>query len=127
MADLVALVHLLYVLFALGGQVMILLGGLLRWKWVRNMGFRVTHLTAVAIVALEAVIGMACPLTVWEYDLRQGAGENVDTGVSFIARLVRLVLYHDLPPWVFTTAHISFGVFVIATIYLIPPRRRQKA
>jgi hypothetical protein len=126
MADLVALAHLLYVLFALGGQAMILLGGLLRWKWVRNMGFRMTHLTAVAIVALEAVLGMACPLTVWEYDLRQGAGENVDAGVSFIARLVRLVLYYDFPAWVFTVLHISFGVFVLATIFLIPPRRRQK-
>src|SRR5262249_30053427 len=43
-ADLVVVVHFGYVSFVLVGQVLILLGVMCRWRWVRNPWFRWLHL-----------------------------------------------------------------------------------
>ena len=41
------------------------------WEWVRNWWFRVAHLVAILIVAAEAFLDIPCPLTEWEYRLRE--------------------------------------------------------
>jgi hypothetical protein len=125
-ADFIAVFHFLYVLFAVGGQVSIVLGVVLGWEWVRNPAFRIIHLAAVSLVAVEAMAGMFCPLTIWEYDLRTLAGQATETNLSFIARLMRMIIYYDFPPWVFTVIHISFGLLVILTFVLMPPRFRKR-
>jgi len=125
-ADLIVIFHFLYVMFAVGGQVAIMVGAWLRWHWIRQPIFRIVHIIAVACVALEAAIGMICPLTEWEYNLRQLAGQSVDRDLSFISRLVRMIIFYDFPPWVFTCMHISFGLLVILTFVLIPPRFHNK-
>ena len=86
-----------------------------------NPPFRYAHLGAIAFVALESVIGVACPLTVWEDALR-GAGPQ---GKSFIGRWVSYFLYYDLPPWAFTALYVLFALAVATTLFWIPPRRRQ--
>jgi hypothetical protein len=126
LADLIAIFHLLYVIFAVGGQVIIMVGWVKRWQFIRKPGFRITHLIAVGFVALEAVIGMICPLTEWEYMLRRMAGQSIDSNLSFIARLVRMIIFYDFPPWVFTFMHISFGILVILTFIFVPPKHRKK-
>lgn len=126
LADLIVIVHFLYVMFALGGQAIIILGWVWRWQCIRQPGFRITHLIAVGFVAMEAVIGMVCPLTDWEYILRQMAGQSVERDISFIARLVRMIIFYDFPSWVFTFMHISFGVLVILTFILVPPHFHKK-
>jgi len=126
LADLIVTFHFLYVIFALGGQVAIVVGVWLRWHWIRQPIFRIAHLAAVAFVALEAAIGMICPLTEWEYNLRQLAGQSVDLDLSFLARLVRMIIFFDFPPWVFTIMHTSFGLLVVVTFVLVPPRFHKK-
>lgn len=126
LADLLVVVHFLYVLFAVGGQVFILLGAIGKWNGIRNPLFRVIHLSAVALVALEAATGIDCPLTVWEFDLRKLSGQMVEQNLSFIARLVRLVIFYNLPYWVFTLMHIAFGLLVVFTYVLIPPRFQRR-
>jgi hypothetical protein len=124
LADILVILHFLYVLFAVGGLMVILLGALRQWAFVRNPLFRTMHLAAVGLVALEAALGIDCPLTVWEFDLRHLAGQPVEHNLSFVARLARLIIFYDLPHWVFTTMHIAFGVAVIATYIMIRPRFR---
>jgi hypothetical protein len=126
LADFIVIIHLFYVLFAVGGQVVILAGAVLAWKGIRNPLFRISHLVAVGLVAVEAAIGISCPLTLWEYDLRQLAGQTVDKDLSFIARLVRLVIFYNFPYQVFTSLHIAFGLLVVFTYILIPPRFQRK-
>ena len=92
-------------------------GSLLGWRWVRNRAFRYTHLAAIVFVAAEALVGMACPLTVWEYVLRRAAPD----GPSFVAHWVSRLLYYDLPGWVFTTGYVVFASAVAVTLWLIPP------
>lgn len=126
LADLVVLVHFLYVLFAVGGEAFILLGTARRWAQARNLPFRIGHLVSVALVALEAATGTDCPLTAWEYRLRQLAGQAVEDHLSFIARLVGTLIYYDFPRWVFTLAHIAFGCLVVLTYVLMPPRSTRR-
>ena len=76
---------------------------------------------AICFVAAEAILGVACPLTLWEDALR---GRNSDLG--FVARWVRRMLFFDLPEWVFTTAYVAFATVVALTLWLIPPQRRAK-
>jgi len=58
--DIIVTFHSLYVAFTVGGELAILLGGLLRWDWVRNRAFRMVHLASVLLVALEASVGVLC-------------------------------------------------------------------
>jgi hypothetical protein len=121
LADAVLVVHLAFVLFVVGGLALVLAGARRGWAWIRNPWFRWTHLGAIVFVALEALAGIACPLTVWEDALRGATGRP-----SFVARGVRAVLYWDLPMWIFTAAYVLFAAAVAYALIAIPPRRREK-
>ena len=125
-ADLVVMVHFAYVAFVVVGLLAILLGVVLRWRWVRSMWFRVLHLAAISLVAAEAVCGMTCPLTTWEQDLQTLAGETAYRG-DFIAAWVHDWLFYDAEPWVFTVCYVLFALTVLATFVLAPPRWRGGA
>lgn len=124
-ADLVLLLHLAYLGFTVGGEGAIILGGIFHWAWVRNRLFRILHLAAVIFVAFEAVIGMWCPLTVWEYRLRTLAGQQVEDQLSFLARLIQSLLYYDFPPWFFLSLYLGFALLVVVTFIFVPLNRRR--
>jgi Protein of Unknown function (DUF2784) len=126
LADTVVIVHFGYVLFAVGGEILVLAGGLLGWRWMRNLPFRLAHLAAVVLVAVEALLGVICPLTEWEYRLRELAGQQVERQLSFVARLVRAIIFYDFPAWVFTAAYVAFALLVAGSLLLFPPRRAQR-
>src|SRR5262249_47512695 len=105
-ADLIVALHVAYVGFIVVGELAILIGLWLRWGWIRNLWFRLGHWTAILIVALEAVCGLDCPLTVWEDNLRRLAGQEV-AGDSFIGRCLHNMLFYDFETWVFTVAYVS--------------------
>jgi hypothetical protein len=125
-ADVISVVHFAYFGFVVLGQVFILLGIVRRWQWVRNLWFRAAHLLAIALVAIEAVIDMKCPLTEWERALREKAGETI-SDASFMARLANEIMFHEFDEWVFRIAHIAFAVIVVATFVIAPPRWRRKS
>jgi hypothetical protein len=122
LADVVLVVHFAFVLFVIGGLALTWLGALAGWRWVRNFWFRAAHLAAIAFVAGEALLGIWCPLTVWEAGLRGRSAEK-----SFMADWIHRLLYYDLPEWTFTVAYVLFGGIVAATWYFIRPfsPRRQ--
>ena len=123
LADIIVTVHFCYVGFTFGGEILILLGGLFRWRWVRNLSFRIVHLASVTLVAVEAVAGAQCPLTTWEYQLRIEAGQQVEGQISFIARLMRSVIFYNFPGWVFLASYIGFAILVGLTFMLVTPQR----
>ena len=122
LADLVLFTHVLVVMFVVLGLIMILLGGTLKWQWVRNPWFRLTHLACIAVVVMQAWAGVVCPLTTLEMWLRTQAGAQVYSG-SFIAHWLDNILYYDLPNWVFTLVYSSFGALVLASWFGVKPRR----
>ena len=127
LADIIVAVHFCYVGFTIGGEIVILLGGLFGWRWVRNLSFRIVHLAAVALVAVEALAGAQCPLTTWEYRLRMMAGQRAEEQISFVARLVRSMIFYDFPAWVFLAAYAGFALLVGITLILVAPRRNPRA
>ena len=119
MADVLLVVHFAIAAFIVGGLPLVWLGAALGWRWVRNPWFRYAHLAAIAFVAAEALLGIACPLTVWEDMLRGGVQAE-----SFIGRWVRRLLFYEAPQWVFTAAYVAWAAATLATLRLVPPRRR---
>jgi hypothetical protein len=126
LADIIVAFHFCYVGFTVGSEIAILLGGPLHWGWVRNLAFRIVHLASVVLVALEALAGASCPLTVWEYRLRVLAGQRVEHQISFIARIVRSIIFHNFPAWVFLVAYLSFAFVVGLTFILVAPARKPR-
>jgi hypothetical protein len=123
LADLVVAVHFAYVAFVVGGELLILIGLACHWRWVRNAWFRLTHLLFIGVVAAEAALRLACPLTVWEERLRGRAGQAVQ-GESFVGRLLHNALFLNVPPGWIPVLHIAFGALVLLTFFLAPPRWR---
>ena len=121
LADLTVIAHLAYFCFVVLALPLILLGGYLGWAWVRNFWFRMIHFAMIAVVVAEELLGIACPLTTWERDLRLRAGGVVYRG-SFIGHWVHELLFVDLPPWAFTVIYCAFGLLVLASLVWVPPR-----
>lgn len=122
LADFILIAHFAFVLFIVGGLALIWTGAGLGWRWVRNFWFRIVHCAAILFVAGEALLGVWCPLTVWEDALRGGARDEM----SFIARWVHRILFYNFPEWVFTVAYVLFALAVIATFYLVRPASRSR-
>jgi hypothetical protein len=118
-ADVLLVLHFAIVLFIVGGLILTWLGAALGWGWIRNRWFRYLHVGAIAFVAAEALLGIACPLTVWEDLLRGGVRAE-----SFVGRWVRELLYYRAPEWVFTSLYVAWAAATLVTLRLVPPRRR---
>ena len=121
-ADLIVVIHLAYVIMVVGGLFVILIGGFLKWRFVRIFWLRAVHLAMILIVVLEALLGIVCPLTDWEYDIRTAAGQHDVSNMSFIARLVHYLIFFEFPEYVFTIGYCLFAIAVIISWRLFPPR-----
>ena len=120
-ADAVLLVHALFVAFVVFGLVLILAGGGLRWGWVKNPWFRVTHVAAIGVVVIQSWLSVICPLTNLEMAFRSRAGVAVSPG-SFIGHWLETLLYYQAPAWVFVVCYTAFGALVVASWFWVRPR-----
>lgn len=121
LADLILVTHFLFVAFVVGGLALVCVGGALGWRWVRNFWFRIAHLAAIVFVTGEALVGVMCPLTIWEDALRGARTEQ-----SFIARWIQRILFHDFPQGAFTIAYIAFALIVAMTLWIVRLEPRKK-
>ena len=117
LADAVLVMHAAFVLFVAGGLIATWMGVAFGLAFARNRWFRCLHLAAIAFVAIESLLGYACPLTIWEDALRGNAGDK-----GFVARWVHAWMYWDWPAWVFTAIYLSFAALVASTWWRYPPR-----
>lgn len=126
LADVVLLLHVVIVLFNLVGLLLIWIGWLRRWGFVRNVSFRIAHLLCMGYVAVQAVFGMTCPLTTWENALRTKAGTGPVYEESFIGHWFGKLLFYEAEPWVFTVGYIVFFGLIVLSWIIVPPRQRIK-
>jgi polyferredoxin len=120
LADLLLVFHFLIAGFIVLGLILVWIGALAGWNWIRNPWFRYLHLAAIAFVAAEALIGATCPLTLWEDLLRGGARPE-----TFIGRWVQRLLYYNAPEWVFTMLYAAWAAATAVTLWFVPVRRQQ--
>jgi hypothetical protein len=125
LADAVLVLHALFVGFVVLGQIAIVVGLLARRRWARALPLRLCHLGCVLFVVVQTWLGLTCPLTTWEHELRVQAGEaGYERG--FIATWLYRLIYYDAEPSVFATIYTVFGAIVVLTWILGPPRRRPR-
>lgn len=120
LANAVLILHVGIVLFIIGGLVLTLIGGLRHWVWVRNFWFRAAHLLGIAYIAMEAWLGIVCPLTTLEQWLREQAGQAVYAG-AFVAYWLRKFMFYEAAPWVFIAAYSGFGLLVLLSWFWFAP------
>jgi hypothetical protein len=114
LADVVVIVHLAFVAFALLGGLLVL-----RWRWLAWL-----HLPAAAWATLVEIAGWICPLTPLENRWRHAAGDEV-YAAGFVEHYVVPVLY---PGHLTRTAQIAIGALVAAVnvgVYLRLSRSRR--
>lgn len=122
LADLILVLHAGFVAFVVVGQILILAGLALKWRWVRNFRFRLVHLGAIVFVTVQTWAGLACPLTALENHLRHRAGQaGYDEG--FIAHHLHGLIFHDASPRTFALVYTGFGLVVVGTWILGRPVR----
>ncbi len=121
LADLVVVLHALYVVFVVLGMAAILIGTALRRGWARNFWFRMLHLLAIGVVVAQEFFGTRCPFTAWENALRARAGQATYPG-AFLGYWAHRLIFLDAPPWAFTIGYCLFGLAVLLVFVLAPPR-----
>jgi hypothetical protein len=124
LADIVAIIHLGYVVFVILGFILIVVGIIFRWRWIRNPWFRILHLAAIIAVAMEAIVGVYCPLTMLEFRLRYPTGLFQER-ISFIGSFIDSILFYEAPSWVFTAVYTAFAMLVFITFIIAPPARKS--
>ncbi|MBX3686044.1 MAG: DUF2784 domain-containing protein [Rhodocyclaceae bacterium] len=120
LADLVLTLHVLLVVFVVGGLPLIVLGNFLAWGWVNGLRFRLAHLLAIVVVMAEAWLGIDCPLTTLEMWLR-AAAEQATYSTSFVQYWLERLLYYRAAQWVFVLAYSLFGLLVVLAWWAFPP------
>ncbi|MGL4422249.1 MAG: DUF2784 domain-containing protein [Gemmataceae bacterium] len=123
LADVVVALHVGYVAYVIFGQLAIVVAAPFRWSWARNPYFRWSHLTAIGIVAYEAIMNIRCPLSVWEEQLRHAAGQGFDSSQTFMGRLLHNLLFIEgMPEVFFTTLYLATLAIVLQGLIMYPPR-----
>lgn len=123
LADVILILHALFVAFVVLGLFVVYVGCLLNWQWVRNRAFRIVHLCAIGYVVIQAWLGVVCPLTTWEMGLRAEVGAATYSG-SFIQYWLHSLLYFTLPEWVFVVVYTLFGSLALASWFVVRPNAR---
>ncbi len=115
LADLVVVLHFLFVLF-------VIFGGLLALRWPK---VAYVHLPIAVYGALIELVGWICPLTPLEKRLRESAGQQGYEG-GFVEHYILPVLY---PGGLTRGVQLVLGALVIAiniAVYAVVARRRRR-
>jgi len=126
LADAVLLLHFSFVILVVGGLVVVWLGHFRGWGFVRNPYFRLAHLAAMGCVIAESLLGMVCPLTVWENRLRALAGEGRSYSGSFIQDWVHRLMFFEVREGTFTLIYVGFFALILLSWWIVPPRWNRR-
>jgi len=126
LADLVLVLHGLFVAFVALGFVAIWVGHLAGWRFVCDIRFRLAHLLAMACVLAESLFGMTCPLTTWESELRLRTQEGGYEG-SFVQHWVGRLLFCECSERTFTVLYAAFFALILLSFWVVPPRWAHRA
>lgn len=115
-ADLVMGAHFLLAAFMAGGFVAIPIGYKTGWSWVQNRCLRICHALVMGFIVAETIVGLTCPLTILEYQLRGDSSPQ-----SFVGHWIEKILYWDLPHEIFIGMYVLCFAWVILFWNWYPP------
>ena len=118
--------HLLLATFMVSGWLVIVIGGPLGLRFVRNFWFRAVHLGGFAVIAGFAAAGKLCPLTTLEYSLLARSGRDAGEPEPLVARVVEAALYPDVAPGLLLALTLLLGATTVLAWWIVPPERRGR-
>jgi hypothetical protein len=107
--------HLVVIAFNIFGLIAIPLGAWRGWGFVRVRWWRALHLLSFAVVAVQALLGRACFLTIWQDRLAGRTGSQ-----PLIMGWINHVIFWPLPVWVFAAGYLLLFAYVLALWKLVP-------
>ena len=124
-ADLIVVMHFLWILFMLSGF-FLTLRGFFNPKFFDRWLFRVLHLCGIAYVGLLALLRQYCPLTILEYTLRAEYNPELRYPGSFIVHYIEKLVYPDINPLVILIPTVVIAILTIAIFIIKPPTKIMK-
>ncbi len=119
LADIVLILHFLFVLFNVMGILLIWIGKYMNWQWVHYFWFRAVHFASILLVVFFSLLDISCPLTVLEKNLRLLGGEGF-YNQSFIQFWIHKILFYNAPEEIFIIIYIIFSMLVAGTFIFVP-------
>ncbi len=131
LADALVVIHFLWILFMLVGFFLTF------WDFFRlyclrrsprffdRWIFRTIHLAGILYVAVLALLGRNCPLTIWEYNLRLQYDPGLIYPGSFIAFYIEKLVYPAVHPLAILIPTIFLGAFTFVVFVIRPPEKIQ--
>ena len=119
-ADFVLLVHFCIVIFISFGFILIPVGYSFDWIWIKKRYLRLLHAGMMSFITFETLLGMICPLTIIENNLR-GINENH----SFISMWVSEIIYWNLPSKFFVILYCILLLWTFLMWKIYPPVKKK--
>ena len=115
-ADIVLMFHFAIVIFITFGIFLIPIGYKSNWLWVTNLKLRICHCGMMLFITLETLLGITCPLTSIENNLR-----GINKTTSFISYWINQIIYWDLPSQFFIILYCVVLIWTFLLWKLFPP------
>ena len=117
LADLLMVAHAAFATFVLGGLLLILLGTILRWRWIRDGRFRLVHLTLTLMLVGRVWLGFPCPFSVGENALRRDIVAQCPLGEPF-HKISHFLAFRGRNPqrfgfWTSAIGVVAVGLFML--------------
>ena len=119
LANAVAVLHLAFFLFVVGGTAAIFTAP----RLARNVTFRLLHVLAVFIVLAETAMAIECPLNTAQAALRTASGGQAQATSGF-AGLLDMLLYRTIDGNVLNAMYQTLGVVLPILLIAVPPAWR---
>lgn len=115
--------HFFVVVFNIGGLILIPLGKIFAWSFVRIFWWRALHAISMACVAVQAAFGQYCFLTTIEYYFRYEAGAYIPP--TALDEWIAVAVFWPLPFWVFVPLYLmALGLTVWFWFWARPAREK---
>ncbi|MCX7940304.1 MAG: DUF2784 domain-containing protein [Endomicrobia bacterium] len=119
-AEIVVVIHLLWILFMISGFFINILVFFV--DKIRNLFlFRTLHLIGILYVSTLAVLDKYCPLTILEYKLREKFVTIPYHMDSFIVYYLEKLIYPEINPKIIVFITLFLGVFSTMSFLFKPP------
>ena len=119
-ADVILSIHFVIAFFIVSLFFVIPFGYKLNWNWIKNRKLRLLHLILISFVTVETILGITCPLTTIENNLR-----GIIISDSFLSTWVKKILFFDFPSEYFLLTYILCSLWTIIIWVKFPPEKSK--
>ena len=120
LADIVLILHFFIVIFITVGFFLIPIGYYYDWNWIKSLKLRLFHCALMFLVTFETLVGITCPLTSIENNLR-----GMSNSKSFISFWIEKIIYWDFPTKFFIFLYFIFLGWTLLMWKIYPPKLKN--